>query len=601
MPLLVGGQTTLFSETYNGAVLSVESAALTSGDFAVFWYDGSLNVTQSDIVEAPAGIQVVDSNTLISPADASGVGITGLSDGDLACVQASFASANGNAAGFEILFPPYYTGTSGAVPGIAHTYNIYGVSVSPFNTENQLGAELTTDFNGVAIAYYEGSTAGTAVDVTFVDGNALQSGLIAETTVSLAQGLSSVSVANPTQIVELANLPPTTIVVEWGSGSTVELTPITFAGIGASPVVGTTVAIGGVTGSVSLAPTSNGDLAIAFSNNGQILFDIDTSSLTTIAGDGDIVSPSSETHDYDPQVAQLTNGDFVVTWYNAAAQEIEARILDSSGQNIGGAFTVNTTPLSSNGASSLSVAALADGNFVINWVDIPSMIGGQQTVEQQIFSLAPTATFPFVNAYDILEAIYVGYYGRAADPGGDAWWLNELNAGNVSVSGMAAYFSEQTEAYALYPFLENPLAATQAQITSFITSIYENLFDRAPDSGGLSWWDNYLTQNLGNPQAVGTFILSVIGGAQNTSAGQDQTTIANKVTVAEFFTYELASNGISFTSSADTLAHTAIASVTSNPSSVSAAESTISNWLATDPIPLVGTSTTSELSSIVHI
>ena len=166
---------------------------------------------------------------------------------------------------------------------------------------------------------------------------------------------------------------------------------------------------------------------------------------------------------------------------------------------------------------------------------------------------------------------------------------------------MAASFSVQPEATALYPFLASPATASQTQITSFIASVYADLFDRAADSGGLAYWDNYLTTNLGNPQAVGAFILAVINGAQ----GTDQATITNKVTVADYFTQELAAAGISFTSSANTLANDAIASVTSAPFSVVLAELTINTWLATQPsageVALVGVSHASAVSSLSQL
>lgn len=214
-----------------------------------------------------------------------------------------------------------------------------------------------------------------------------------------------------------------------------------------------------------------------------------------------------------------------------------------------------------------------------------------------------TATFPLANANDVTEALYIGYYGSAGDPGGDSYWLSQLTGGHVSETGMAASFSVQPEATALYPFLASPSTASQAQITFFIESVYADLFDRAADSGGLAYWDNYLTTNLGKPQAVGAFILAVINGAQ----GIDQTTITNKVTVADYFTQELAAAGVSFTSAASTLAHTAIASVTSVSSTELAAESTISSWVTTTTqstgaeVALVGTSPTSLLSNVHYI
>ena len=102
--------------------------------------------------------------------------------------------------------------------------------------------------------------------------------------------------------------------------------------------------------------------------------------------------------------------------------------------------------------------------------------------------------------------------------------------------------------------------------------------------------------NAGNAQAIGGFILNVISGAQ----GADQTTISNKVTVADYFTQELNSTGISFTSSVDSLAHTAIASVTSTSSTVSAAESMINTFLTAQSagaeVALVGASQTDLVS-----
>ena len=229
-------------------------------------------------------------------------------------------------------------------------------------------------------------------------------------------------------------------------------------------------------------------------------------------------------------------------------------------------------------------------------------------------SAVTTAAFPLASANDVTEALYIGYFGRAGDPMGDSYWLNQLSGG-TSETSVAASFSVQPEAQALYPFLaaastpsqpqepflQGPSTMSEAQITSFIDSVYANLFNRAPDSGGLTYWVDYLAANLQNPQAVGAFILDVISGAE----GPDQTTIANKVTVADYFTQELASADVTFTSSADTLAHTAIASVTSASSTVLAAESTINSWLTTQSsgaeIALVGTYPTNAASILGHI
>jgi len=187
------------------------------------------------------------------------------------------------------------------------------------------------------------------------------------------------------------------------------------------------------------------------------------------------------------------------------------------------------------------------------------------------------ATFPFANdPQSQIEALYVGYFGRAADQGGLTYWLDELNSGAINTSQIAASFSVQVEAEAEYPFLANPLVATTADIQAFITQVYQNLFNRMPDTGGLAYWQNYLSENLGNPKVVGDFILAVIDGAQST----DQTTIANKISVANFV---VATEGINFTVAAAELTNTDIAGVTADPTTMSVAESAIISAL--DPPP----------------
>ena len=285
-------------------------------------------------------------------------------------------------------------------------------------------------------------------------------------------------------------------------------------------------------------------------------------------------------------------GDFNITQYSfeenggGSGHFTLAGTVEPDGQ----AFTVSVSNLSSvqyvGGGSAGTDTLIVDAYDATtgNWIPSVSL------------SAVTIAPFPFATANDLTEAVYIGYFGRAADPGGDAYWLGQLNSGNVSESGMAASFSLQPEATALYPFLANPSAATLTQINSFIGSVYEDLFNRAPDSGGLTYWQNQLQANLGNPHAVGAFILNVIGGAQ----GSDQTTIENKVTVADYFTQQLNAAGISFSSLADTLAHTAIASVTSSSSTVLAAELTINNWLTTQSsaaeVALVGVSQTTAVA-----
>ena len=76
----------------------------------------------------------------------------------------------------------------------------------------------------------------------------------------------------------------------------------------------------------------------------------------------------------------------------------------------------------------------------------------------------PSATFPFAgDAMSQIETIYIGYFGRAGDPGGTNYWTNHLLNGGSTVqtlTGIAASYSVQSESQAQYPFLADPLGAS---------------------------------------------------------------------------------------------------------------------------------------------
>ncbi len=307
----------------------------------------------------------------------------------------------------------------------------------------------------------------------------------------------------------------------------------------------------------------------------------------------------------------------------AAQQSIAAVTFVAVSNPIGDSITEYSFEDSGGGTGHFSVAGTVEPNgqsVTVSAVNLSSVqyVGGASAETDNLifdaydattggwlpsvsFNAVTTAPFPLSNVNDVTEAVYIGYFGRAGDPAGDSYWVNQLNAGHISQTAMASSFSVQPEATALYSFLASPSSATQAQIISFIGSVYEDLFNRAPDSGGLTYWENQLTINLGNPQAVGAFILNVISGAR----GADQATITNKVTVADYFTQELTADGVSFSPSANTLAHTATALVTSDSSTVLTAESTINGFFTTQSsgmgVALIGSPETSSVSGILHI
>jgi len=143
------------------------------------------------------------------------------------------------------------------------------------------------------------------------------------------------------------------------------------------------------------------------------------------------------------------------------------------------------------------------------------------------------ATVP-ADYHQVVQSVYVAYFGRPADPGGLAFFAtNYMNAGaptnivevsaaygsNPAITALIDSFGTSQESQDLYP----------GDNVTFVTAIYNNLFSRAPDIGGRDFWVGNLNAGLmTRAQAA----VAIMAGSQ----GSDTTLINKKVAVATQFT-----------------------------------------------------------------
>ncbi|NHZ44140.1 Ig-like domain-containing protein [Massilia aquatica] len=142
---------------------------------------------------------------------------------------------------------------------------------------------------------------------------------------------------------------------------------------------------------------------------------------------------------------------------------------------------------------------------------------------------------------DVVQALYLAYFGRAADSGGLSSFqsqLSQLDAPYTFSAVSAAYdknaglhslidsFGASAESAALYP----------GSTASFIAAVYQNIFNRAPDAGGAAFWTNAIDSgNLSRANAS----LSIMAGALANTTTQgvlDGKLVNNKITIASDFT-----------------------------------------------------------------
>jgi len=188
---------------------------------------------------------------------------------------------------------------------------------------------------------------------------------------------------------------------------------------------------------------------------------------------------------------------------------------------------------------------------------------------------------------EVLSAVYIGYYNRAADPAGIQFWEQVIANTSLDLEAVATDFAGQSETLAAHPFFADPATSTPA---TFIANLYQNLFNRDADAAGLEFWSGQLQNAIDGVEgsfSVGEIIVKIIEGAVDVDGGtQDRTTILNKIEVAQDWTDAAEADGRAFDAAAMTSAKEIIADVTSDAATVAAAKATTDAFFA--PVPVEG-------------
>jgi len=121
--------------------------------------------------------------------------------------------------------------------------------------------------------------------------------------------------------------------------------------------------------------------------------------------------------------------------------------------------------------------------------------------------------------------IYAATFGRAPDTAGLAYWVGQVENGLLTVDQVAQSFFDQPETKTKYP--------QGTSNSAFLTSIYQNVLNRAPDQGGLNYWIGELNRGaFSRSQAI----MAIINGAKSTTGDPtDAAILANKEKVGEYF------------------------------------------------------------------
>ncbi|NIB42966.1 DUF4214 domain-containing protein [Pseudomaricurvus alkylphenolicus] len=125
---------------------------------------------------------------------------------------------------------------------------------------------------------------------------------------------------------------------------------------------------------------------------------------------------------------------------------------------------------------------------------------------------------------DKISDLYIAYFGRAPAAEGLTYWFKENYTGSLDFLSTAKSFADQTEFRTTYPE-----GSTNRE---FVESVYQNMFNRAPEAAGWDYWEKEL--NNGMDKAV--FLLAVINAAYSPTGGeQDRQLLSNKHDVSIYY------------------------------------------------------------------
>lgn len=124
---------------------------------------------------------------------------------------------------------------------------------------------------------------------------------------------------------------------------------------------------------------------------------------------------------------------------------------------------------------------------------------------------------------DTVQKAYIAFYGRPADYAGLQYWASVLDQNGGNLGAIIDAFGNSVESNNLYG---------NASASDKITKIYQQMFNRAPDTAGLNYWAGEVSNGHVTLQGAA---LAILNGATNS----DATLINQKLTASKQFTDQL--------------------------------------------------------------
>lgn len=151
--------------------------------------------------------------------------------------------------------------------------------------------------------------------------------------------------------------------------------------------------------------------------------------------------------------------------------------------------TKGVTTIDADGKALINVTSVVDNKYDIDTsLVVTTMFGSSGIFVRDTTPLSGDENYA-IRTDDIgrqAYRIYEAAFNRDPDPHGLGYWISQFDNG-MGLIEVSARFIDSNEFKAIYG--TNPTNAT------FITNLYLNVLDRAPDDAGLDWWVDQLENN----------------------------------------------------------------------------------------------------------
>lgn len=171
---------------------------------------------------------------------------------------------------------------------------------------------------------------------------------------------------------------------------------------------------------------------------------------------------------------------------------------------------------------------------------------------------------------DLAQQLYVGYYGRPADPDGQDYWAERFDESTDLTDALNQFGTSE----------EYTQSFGSLTTEELIENLYQQLFGRSADSAGLAFYADRITSGEATLVSIAK---QVLDGA----SGDDAIVLSNKISVANTYTLAVESNNAEYTADDIEAAQGLLSSVDATDESVDSANSMIDDIIVPgdDPSP----------------